>query len=133
MPGLLNILVIKFELYYLKKSTLRIILHTKEVDWIRISANFLTDPVGIENGPKLYVDLLCPSYHFPEGLFLFVCLFVWLRFLSHSRIFQWYRDVTVAGEGFQILTFARHSWSFSSEGCWRAIPTVTRDCLLPSV
>ena len=30
-------------------------------------------------------------------------------FLSHSRIFHMYGDVTIAGEGLQILTYARHS------------------------
>ena len=34
---------------------------------------------------------------------------------SHSRIFHSYGDVTIAGEGLQILTYARHSWPLSSE------------------
>ena len=41
---------------------------------------------------------------------LFVCLFV-CGFSSHSRIFHSYDDVTIAGEGLQILTCA-----LSSEG-----------------
>ena len=45
---------------------------------------------------------------------LFVCLFWGLS--SHSRIFHSYGDVTIADEGLQILTYARHSWSLSSEG-----------------
>ena len=40
------------------------------------------------------------------------CLFVWF-FLSHSRIFRWYGDVTNTGEGLQILTYAWPSWSLS--------------------
>ena len=36
--------------------------------------------------------------------------------LSHSRIFQSYGDVTMTGEWLQALTYARHSWSLSSEG-----------------
>ena len=44
----------------------------------------------------------------------FVCLFVW-SFSSHSRIFHSLRDVTNAGEGLQILTFARHLWPLSNE------------------
>ena len=40
--------------------------------------------------------------------FLFVCLFVWCL-LSHSRIFHSYGDVTIIGEGLQILTHAWHS------------------------
>ena len=36
---------------------------------------------------------------------LFVCLFVW-GFSSHSRIFHSYRDVTITGEGLNILTYA---------------------------
>ena len=46
----------------------------------------------------------------------FVCLFVCLGFSSHSRIFHSYGNVTFTGEGLQILTYARHSWSLSSEG-----------------
>ena len=45
----------------------------------------------------------------------FVCLFVW-GLSSHSRIFHSHGDVTIAGEGLQILTYARHSWPLSSEG-----------------
>ena len=43
------------------------------------------------------------------------CLVVW-SLSSHSRIFHSYGDVTIAGEGLQILTYARHSWPLSSEG-----------------
>ena len=43
------------------------------------------------------------------------CLLVW-DLSSHSRIFHSYGDVTVVGEGLQILTYARHSWPLSSEG-----------------
>ena len=45
---------------------------------------------------------------------LFVCLFIWV-FSSHSRIFHLYGDVTITGEGLQILTHARRSWPLSSE------------------
>ena len=38
--------------------------------------------------------------------FCFVCL----------EFFHSYGDVTINGEGLQILTFARHSWPLSSEG-----------------
>ena len=45
---------------------------------------------------------------------LFVCLFVlFVWSLSHS---QQYGDVTIAGKGLQILTYARHSWPLSNEG-----------------
>ena len=37
-------------------------------------------------------------------------------FSSHSRICHSYGDLTIAGEGLQILTYARHSWPLSSEG-----------------
>ena len=37
----------------------------------------------------------------------FVSLFVW-GFSSHSRIFHPYGDITIVGEGLQILTYARH-------------------------
>ena len=44
-----------------------------------------------------------------------ICLFV-SGFSSHSRFFHSDGDVTIAGEGLQILTYARHSWPLSSEG-----------------
>ena len=31
-------------------------------------------------------------------------------------MFHSYKDVTITGEGLQILTYARHSWPFSREG-----------------
>ena len=37
-------------------------------------------------------------------------------FLSHSRIFHSFWHVTIAGEGLQILTYARHLWPLSSAG-----------------
>ena len=37
-------------------------------------------------------------------------------FSSHSRIFHSYGDVTITGEGQQILTYSRHSWSLNIEG-----------------
>ena len=52
-----------------------------------------------------------------KGLILFVCLFVW-NLSSHSRIFHSYGDVTITGEGLQILTYARQSWPLSSESSW---------------
>ena len=58
---------------------------------------------------------------------LFVCLFGWC-FTSHSKNFHSFGDITMTGEGLQILTFARHSWPLSSEVFFqRATPTVTRD------
>ena len=45
-----------------------------------------------------------------SGLHLF-CLFV-LSFSSHSRIFHSFGDVTIAGDGRQIVTYARHLWPF---------------------
>ena len=46
---------------------------------------------------------------------LFVVWLVGWGFWSHSWIFHSYRDVTITGEGFQILIYARLSWPFSSE------------------
>ena len=43
------------------------------------------------------------------------CSFLW-GFSSHSRFFHLYGDVTITGEGLQILTDARHSWPLSSKG-----------------
>ena len=42
-------------------------------------------------------------------------LFVW-DFLSHSRIFHSFGDITITAEGLQILSYAWHSWPVSSEG-----------------
>ena len=50
-----------------------------------------------------------------DTLAMSICLFVW-SLSSHLRIFHSYGDVTIAGEGLQILTNARHSWPLSSEG-----------------
>ena len=41
-------------------------------------------------------------------------LFVWV-FSSHPGIFHYFGDVTIAGEGLQILNYARHSWRLRSE------------------
>ena len=49
------------------------------------------------------------------NILLFVCLFIW-SFSSHSRIFHSFGDVTITGEGLQMLTYARHFWPSSSEG-----------------
>ena len=52
----------------------------------------------------------------------FMFLILWFNVVlfvcssSHSRIFHSYRDVTIAGEGLYIFTYARHSWPLSSEG-----------------
>ena len=48
----------------------------------------------------------------------FVFLFFVLFFggiSSHLRIFHSFGDVTITGEGLQILTYARHLWPLSSE------------------
>ena len=47
---------------------------------------------------------------------LFVCLFVWGFFWSHSRIVHSYGDVTIVGEWLQILTYVRHSWPLGNQG-----------------
>ena len=46
---------------------------------------------------------------------IILILFVW-SLSSHSRTFHSYGDITIAGEGLQIVTYARHSWPLSSEG-----------------
>ena len=37
-------------------------------------------------------------------------------FPSHLRIFHSYGDITMTGDGLQILTYARHLWTLNSEG-----------------
>ena len=48
-----------------------------------------------------------------------ISLFLWISSSivcsSHSRVFHSYGDVTISGEGLQILTYARHLWPLSSE------------------
>ena len=51
-------------------------------------------------------------YAAPLRRFLFVCL----GFIVLLKNFHSYGDVTSAGEGLQILTYARHSWLLNSEG-----------------
>ena len=48
------------------------------------------------------------SIFFPGIYAPFKFLFVW-NFSSHSRIFHSFGDVTITGEGLQILTYAWHS------------------------
>ena len=52
-----------------------------------------------------------------EGNILTVTIdqFVW-GFSFHSWIFHSYGDVTIAGQGLQILTYTRHSWPLNTEG-----------------
>ena len=47
---------------------------------------------------------------------VFVCLFICLEIYRPTEEFFTYGDVTMTGEGLQILTYARHSWPLSSEG-----------------
>ena len=49
-----------------------------------------------------------------KGMDLIVCLFG--VFSSNSIIFHSFGDIIIAGEGLQILTYARHSWPLISEG-----------------
>ena len=56
---------------------------------------------------------ILPVPLFRGGTWIF--LFVW-GFSSHSRIFHSCGDVTITGEGLQILIYARHSRPLSSEG-----------------
>ena len=103
-----------------------------------------TIQILIEVGRKKFIF----KENVPITLIYFWILFVW-EFSSHSKIFMYdsYRDVTITGEGLQILTYAWHSWSLSSEGsltchtyCYTGQPfimVITEDpChlhLLPSV
>ena len=50
---------------------------------------------------------------FAKGCFFLLLI---LGLSSHSRIFHSYGDVTITGEGLQILTYARHSPPSSSDG-----------------
>ena len=60
-------------------------------------------------------DLSYPKLAHGTSLICLFCLLVW-GFSSHSIICHSYGDVIIAGEGLQILTYARHSWPLRSEG-----------------
>ena len=45
----------------------------------------------------------------------FCCCFCGV-YRTSLKMFHSYDDVTIAGEGLQILNYARHSWTLSSEG-----------------
>ena len=44
------------------------------------------------------------------------CFLILLVFRSTREFFTRYGDVTIAGEGLQILIYVRHLWPLSSEG-----------------
>ena len=48
---------------------------------------------------------------YKNGNILFI-----LGFSVHLRTFHLFGDVTMTGEGLQILAYARHLWPLSSEG-----------------
>ena len=48
--------------------------------------------------------------------YLLLFRFFFFGLSSLTRIFHSYGDVTITGEGLQILTYARRSWPLSSEG-----------------
>ena len=67
------------------------------------SFKHLTSP--IKKKEPIYIRVyICFGFFFVQGL------------QSHSRISHSYGDITIAGEGLQILTCARHSWQLSCEG-----------------
>ena len=53
--------------------------------------------------------------HWKESYYNFVFLFTNIC-LGFIEFFHSYGDVTIIGEGLQILTYARHSWPLNSEG-----------------
>ena len=55
------------------------------------------------------------SAHEQQRNLLEFCLFE-LGFSSHLRYFHSHGDVTITGEGLQILTYSLHWWQFSIEG-----------------
>ena len=61
-------------------------------------------------------DMVWPESFFPLACFALICLFVCSGFSSYSKIFNSYGDVTISGEGLQILTYTRFLWPLSSEG-----------------
>ena len=59
--------------------------------------------------------ILLPHFFVFSSFFLGGGVFVW-SLSSHSKIFLSFGDVTIAGEGLQILTYAQNLWPLSSVG-----------------
>ena len=55
-----------------------------------------------------------------------------LEFIVLLENFYSYGEVTIAGEGLQILTYARHSWPLSSEGslAWHTYCDTVHLCIM---
>ena len=49
-------------------------------------------------------------------IFVYTLLKLWLEFLSLLRIFHSFRDVSIAVERLQMLTYVQHLWPLSSGG-----------------
>ena len=72
---------------------------------------------------RMYIYVICKKtlkYHWKISKTytylanIYICLFDW-SYSSHSRIFHPVGDVTIAGEGLQILTYDRYLWPLSRE------------------
>ena len=85
---------------YLIINQIESILVSGQTNWAIVSKEF-DDPI-LWNLEELYI-------------YFFVYVFPCLWFLSQSRIHHSCGDVTITGEGVQILTYARHLWPLSKE------------------
>ena len=85
---------------YLIINQIESILVSGQTNWAIVSKEF-DDPILCNLGELLY--------------FFVVYVFLCLWFLSQSRIHHSCGDVTITGEGVQILTYVRHLWPLSKE------------------
>ena len=98
-----------FEYYRVKSSNG---LNMQGLIHVMIKSKLLIRAFKVGGFTGLVAVLESPCGHFVLCFFCF-WFFDWS---SHWGIFKSYGDVTIAGEGLQILTHVRHSWPLSSEG-----------------
>ena len=80
----------------------------------------------LTNEEMLHTRMLNKCLHYKKQKFnLWFRLLVCFGFSSHSRISNWYTDVTITVEWLQILTYTRYSWPVTSEGSIACHLTVT--------
>ena len=84
-----------------------------KTNYFKHSWNFVVKVRSGEHEPQSFI---IGGHFIMKGCYnAFCCLFVW-SFMSHSRIFHWYGNVSIIGEGFRILIYTLQSWPLSGEG-----------------
>ena len=83
-------------------------------NWTKCNYHYLL--FTIIHSTNNYECILCISQCIYASMHLLVFVFLVWCFSSDFSIFHSYGDVTIAGEGLQIMTCSRHSWPLSIEG-----------------